>query len=63
MEQRQDDYIMGPRGSNGANGNEIHMNQGYSGERCGPWASCFYVALYVKILSVNHIKNMITLVY
>jgi hypothetical protein len=44
MEQRQVDYIMGPRGSNG--GNEMHINsyfymyidQGYSGERCGPWA-------------------------
>jgi hypothetical protein len=23
MEQRQDDYIMGPQGSNGANGNEM----------------------------------------
>jgi hypothetical protein len=25
MEQRQDDYIMSPQGSNGANGNEMHI--------------------------------------
>jgi hypothetical protein len=42
MEQRQDNYIMGPQGSNRANGNEMHiifyMNQGCSGERCGQCA-------------------------
>jgi hypothetical protein len=60
---------MGPRGSNGANGNEKHiifyMNQGYSGERCGPWTSCFYtfslfrmfIMLFVFKNPLLHVRN------
>jgi hypothetical protein len=24
----------------------FHMSQYYSGERCGPWASCFYTKMF-----------------
>jgi hypothetical protein len=53
MEERQGDYIMGPEGQM-----EIlyfYMNQCYSGEQCGPWASCFFFffPLTVTILRYN----------
>jgi hypothetical protein len=41
---------MGPRGSKGANGNEMHIifvyePRFYSGEGFGPWASCLNIEL------------------
>jgi hypothetical protein len=46
VEQRQVDENNGPLGSDGANvylmlEEYFYVGQGYSGERCGPWASCF----------------------
>jgi hypothetical protein len=49
MEQRQDDYQVyhRPPGVKWGCLLYFYMNQGYTGEQCGPWASCFCLSRFV----------------
>jgi hypothetical protein len=38
-------------------GKKFYMGQGFSGEQCGPWASCFIERLLITLIFMNLIPT------